>query len=947
MKEYQNRIENLIRRIPEDISNPQLINQLRGKFLSTSFFNHSESSCKFCDPGEMRVRKESVLFATLIVDEKLNNITSLLEKIKECAFHMSPDYQIDNLFYQHVIGCLEKLKQDKSLQKQILRQSVPVLNGWSEKIIRNGLRLLNNEKITNQHIQILFLSAFFHPLRQNVGSCFATAPAILIQQEQPKQFFNDLELLLNIGMLKRTFAGYEHTIPISTSWGPGILNKIIQVQKDHALFKSSELIYCLESLKIIEKNQSLENKELELSKLIENLKLKEGSLLSLKSLIQKILQFHFQLVDKDIEKPFEVTSLKVNEIYYDKHSLSKPFGKYQKFEEFMREAELLLINFHENPLLKTWEYTFASFAETESKFYKWNLYVSLGFDSKKPFSIAACIYSYLEEKLKFYKEKIEHHDKEYEQEFYHVKMLEKRVVNTESEHTASWARVEYQNHLSEMTYHRRTRDEFIDKSERMSKLLPKILDTYDKLFPKYFQEVYDASMQEVSEDIFQDSPAGFRLIYKHGRQDPTLWTFIHSKAGFISSLKSFFTDTEFEISTQEDLKEFKDEYSEIITQIIHLVQTDNFIYAAFQRICDRYGLSFPSHDLSKLDTWPYKPWSYISGGTTERLLQHYYKREKEFTLKKQNVATETELFSFIIETSREFTQNQVKNYLADPKKSMVMLSPVHAFLFKPGWLPLNEVWDKNLYSFSWIRDYFVSPQIRFLQNIKLTPLEVHYFFNTYFSQLPYFSLWIKENVLWPNYSISLMEFREILTSCLKKIPSSLLPYAVNLEAIDSWIYECFPMISSSELYSKCISILEELGLDSNAYDKAFWITDKLIDASKVRMYIRANELFEIIKAIICFVYEKVSFERNWPELILDAMRALGLAMPKPLKFADTNWPYFNFSFVVNPASLKLELWRTNPLGNKGFPMHQWEKWFTEEKASDWGILTKPDEYLLN
>ena len=108
MKEYQNRIENLIRRIPEDISNPQRINQLRGKVLSTSFFKHSERSCKFCDPGEMRVRKESVLFATLIVDEKLNNITSLLEKIKECAFHMSPDYQIDNLFYKHVIGCLEK-----------------------------------------------------------------------------------------------------------------------------------------------------------------------------------------------------------------------------------------------------------------------------------------------------------------------------------------------------------------------------------------------------------------------------------------------------------------------------------------------------------------------------------------------------------------------------------------------------------------------------------------------------------------------------------------------------------------------------------------------------------------------------------------------------------------------------------------------------------------------
>lgn len=948
MQGGQEKTQALIKEISKNLFDKKSMDLLIKHFSKEPSFSKEEGKCLFCKESEVRIRNESVLFAKILIEQKMENISPLAQKIKIILNHIASFYEIDNFFYRHLLHCLQTLKSRKDLQKQVLRQSVPILNSWTEKIIRNGLFLNKKEKISSSHVQILTLSSYFHPLRQNVGSCFATAPAMIIQKEQPEQFLNDLEALMNTGMLKRTYLGHEHAIPISTSWGPGILNKMVVVSEKQNFWESSELIYSLSEADFFDQKDSVRAKQAKLKAYFDKrLKYEENKFISVNELIEKILKLHFDLEDADTSKPFDAISLKVNEILYNDYSLSKPFGKVEQFQEALKKARLALINFHENPLLKTWEYTFASFAETKSEFYKWNLYVSLGFDSKKPFSIGSCIYSYLEECLKTYEEKIEFYDKEYEQEFYRVKMLEKRVMDSESEKMAGWARVEYQNHLNEMNSHKANRDNLIAKTERLSKLLPKILKAYDQLFPAYFQEVYDASMHEVSNDVFQDSPAGFRLLYKHGRSDPTLWTFIYSKDEFIHYLKEFLTDTEFEVSSQEELKEFKDEYAKITTKLIHLIETDNFIYGAFQRICDRYQISFPSHDLTKLEKWPYKPWSYISGGTPERLMQHYFKRELEFTQNKQKVASETELMAFIVDTVRDMTESQIQDFMVHPKKSMLMLSPNHVFLFKPGFMPLAEIWNKDLYSFSWIRDNLVHPQLRFLEGIKVSPLEVHYFFNTYFSQFPYFSLWIKENIHWPNYQISLVELREILTNSLKKTPKQFSPFSVNLETVDSWIYECFPLLASSELYRICHQVIKELKLSAQDYEKASSIIEKILDSTTLRLFIRPFELYEVLSRVLAILYGKVRFEKDWPIEILKALRSLNLSMPKPLTFADTNWPYFNFSFLVSPATFELELWRTSPLGNKGFPMHQWKNWFSEEKAGEWSILVQPDEYLSN
>ena len=57
----------------------------------------------------------------------------------------------------------------------------------------------------------------------------------------------------------------------------------------------------------------------------------------------------------------------------------------------------------------------------------------------------------------------------------------------------------------------------------------------NKNSPEYFQEVYDADMHEdVEGSLYDDSPAGFRLLYKHGRRNPGTWTLIHTPESILT-----------------------------------------------------------------------------------------------------------------------------------------------------------------------------------------------------------------------------------------------------------------------------------------------------------------------------------------------------------------------------------------------------------------------------
>ncbi|HEV8053046.1 MAG TPA: hypothetical protein VGP47_11180, partial [Parachlamydiaceae bacterium] len=167
--------------------------------------------------------------ANLLINDKgeinLPVLPRLIGLLKQHLYSIGPDRQFDSVRQEHLLTALNQLNDNKQLQRALNMIDRPVSNKNAEGIIRDTLLLPSNISITGAHTKRACLSAWLCLLRQNVGSCFATAPAIIIQDEQPEIFFQDLSELLNTGRLKRTFGGIEYSVPLSSTWGAGDLKR--------------------------------------------------------------------------------------------------------------------------------------------------------------------------------------------------------------------------------------------------------------------------------------------------------------------------------------------------------------------------------------------------------------------------------------------------------------------------------------------------------------------------------------------------------------------------------------------------------------------------------------------------------------------------------------------------------------------------------------------------
>ena len=145
-----------------------------------------------------------------------------LEQARELARRIVHQEDIDftphSLWDKHFERALHYL-ESKEAKNHLKRFTLPVASPYIETLIRRSLGLPDKQKLENTHLQESVVSALLCPLRQVVGSCFATAPAIFIQREQPERLLLDLHDLMMLGQLKRTFAGQEFAVPISPKWG--------------------------------------------------------------------------------------------------------------------------------------------------------------------------------------------------------------------------------------------------------------------------------------------------------------------------------------------------------------------------------------------------------------------------------------------------------------------------------------------------------------------------------------------------------------------------------------------------------------------------------------------------------------------------------------------------------------------------------------------------------
>ena len=279
---------------------------------------------------------------------------------------------------------------------------------------------------------------------------------------------------------------------------------------------------------------------------------------------------------------------------------------------------------------------------------------------------------------------------------------------------------------------------------------------------------------------------------------------------------------------------------------------------------------------------------------------------------------------------------------------MLMHSPTHAFLFKPGRPIFKEIWTNDAYTYTWVRDHHIIPRQRFVENISLdesmmsyiiekialmVPLDFRHYFKRVFGRL--------------HGTMSPPEFREHILDEMHRERGLQMGRrtVVGPDDIDTAMYALLPLTLRSELREVIQNIFKEVFTDEKDLNLLMETYDNCSQQMTLDRFINATRLQNIAKGLICLAFKTTTSPVDYHALIARAAQKLGYAMPPPILFADTNWVKDEFSFVVNPGTAKLEFWRTDALGITGAPMSSWHHWLDgSQREPTWGVYAKPYEY---
>jgi len=832
------------------------------------------------EPFLFRCLSRARYLSDLFIDEQ----GKLLKK-KLPSFPSGIQGENDKLVVCHFTRVLDSLHKSKDLLNLFNRFKVPVSNRYIENLILYSLNLPLKTKVTNRELRRAILTALLTPLRQNVGSCFATAPGILIQTEQMERLLLDLYDLTMTSSLSRTFAGVKHAVPISPSWGIADLKKPISLANPkvfespgiQAAFNAAGI--SLEEARVLAFDQAFA---------------------SVDSLLQRVIYHHYGLKPRDFKGGF----------------FAKSEGEIQRILSLEKEAKDTFKALTDHALLKVWEYTLASFSDYKIGFYRWNLYASLGFDPEEKGGIGHLLYQNLQDKLTASNQKTEELHQDYSRAIDGVRMTQSLLRQASTRERIRQLKVELDMRLASAQGCNDLRDDSQCRAENLSNFFKFLLEQYSQKFPEYFQEIYDAEMFDVQTALYDDSPAGFRLVYKHGRRDPSSWTLIRDEKAYVQALNSFFLATETMIAAECEWEEGEKELQELTTLLIHHLNTEEFLISAIERMGKAHKTKQKGCSLENIERFEKKPWSYTSGGTMHTLIRCYYCLEKELSEESRPIENPMDLLIFLLDLMKSLPYTTTRVFEKNSEKGMLMYSPTHAFAFRPG-LPLfKEGWLDKGFSYTWARDQVLAPGEIFYEAIRLDRDTQQFLAEKFFEK----HLSIRAPELSHQFAphgetLHLQEFRSYLIEFLSPHISE--PIALT-DRIDGFLRSAFPLITIPEL--------EELLQD---FPKA---VQEQFGSKRQLLYTSAGAYDHLHRLIGSF------------DLLDKAFVKHGLLPPPPLLFADTNWSRFFFGFGYNPGIGALDLWRLDFRLREGYPLSVWRPFLDGSMPKPWGVLTSPSEY---
>lgn len=899
-----------------------------------------------------------------IVDDKgeikTQTIAKLIPHLSKVIHSLGPNRQHDAVRQEHILKVLKLIVKDNNILLLLKQVSKPYLNPIADQIIRDTLRLPSSILVTDVHTKRAVIAAMLCYPRQSVGSCFGTAPAILIHNEQPAQFLKDIIELLGTGRLKRTFSGLEYSVPLCSSWGTGDLKRKFVLSldtEDSDIGLQPGLMEAFEECGLIPQGLSLKeriqlNKQIIVDAFVNETDEEKQLVTSPEEIIQSVLLRFTGLTAKEIydfdHRPQEMvldgllmqanTTLPVQG--------SGKYGQIAKFKQLLEIGKNSFKSLADNALLKTWEFTLSSFAENKSGFTNWNLYASLGLGPQDEGGIGPAIFEMIKQKLDEANHKVKEIQEEYEQVLGQVRYFETRMRTATNEKELEWIKVDYQSKANEFRFLEELRDKNHRKAVHFSNLFNLLVDIYLYMFPQYFQEVYDPDMHDVDAHPYDDSPAGFRLLYKHGRGNTAQWSRIYTPKEFIDSLVSFFTSTENEIKNAAELEGLEEDFSAIVTGIVTQIRTQEFLETSFYRMAAAHRTRVTQDPLNNLERVDKKPWAYVSGGTMNTLVSTYFNRELKPTEVARWVESPIELLVFLVDTVKQLPSKILEELNEQPEKNLLMHSPTHAFLFKPGYQYFRRAWKNDSFTYTWIRDNFLVPIQRFVEDIRLTDEMMTYVIKELTQEVPDNYKFYFTKIFQRIYgSMTPMELREYILEKIqmeKGLQSNRMG-VLSPENIDSKLYAMLPLFPAYQLKEKIEVLLNELPNGHQIIQSQ--LLESIIELRTNSGICSALELQDLCKTLVMLYEMKTFIDYDIHALVTSAAQKLGYAMPKPILFADTNWMKDYFGFTINPGTGEFELWRFDCNGMVGSPMSAWREWLDgSNRQRTWGIYTRPYEY---
>jgi hypothetical protein len=453
---------------------------------------------------------------------------------------------------------MEPEKHDLSLFSQV------PYGAYSQRLIRCSLGLEDFVPLEPKHVMEAVEKALRYPLRQSVGSCFATSVAILVQKERPDLLLKDLEDILYRERLVRVVEGHECIAPLS---------------------------------------------------------------------------------------PFSE-------------------GGY--------------------PLLKAWEFTIASLTDYNHNAYRYNFHSSLGLDPKEPGGLGDALWKQFEKNFESLKES-------YQKKFQDIRDHESALQGAQMRLKSAYREEDIRRVQAEMQMENMRLDMLELDAQEMKKKLVDIQEGSKLFFEELdyaltgeFYEVYDPQIKGEEKENFQDSEAGFRLVWKNGLKNITQHTRINDLETYLFAIKEFFVDFERQMVVDHPYLRGLIESSSIIVQ-------QQLQSIPFRRRIEKK-----------------QPWAYPSGGSLETLLEGYFEMKGPF--QKEGVQPETpqDLFVFYLDLMKSLSTDTLALFQNNPQKRLLALFPTHAFTLLPGSEKFRQGWEDLGFSYTWVRDQLILPSKKLL-----------------------------------------------------------------------------------------------------------------------------------------------------------------------------------------------------------------------------------------